>query len=452
MAPFVFKGNQVAVAKITEDLKLFDAPIQEGGRTADVFFNLTLPIDAVRPAFRLEFNSDELNGVNVDDIHFHEISGNLYKCIKDVAGVATVYRDVIWSNAKADADQNKSNKSWVTYAESGLDKDKKITSNTHGMLLRVGTGNDPNDTLKYEMAEMAVKAHFDAPLDLLDNTSEVGLETDVANQDTPLNTALRNQLQNNKYSIDESTGVVGTGLKSLVTDRPVRRGICESLFASGMSQDADGNQTTDDFLTRIDNLVHKWKADHGPQSANWSGVNVNSLVTDPSNANLNNVKIETTDASANHIIMDFPMAVGDKIQLTLIYAVQSKLRTADLNGQVSYAVGLGSNRRNQTNKLRELYGSRVNGYQHSGQVSLTNELQGESLAFVGGAAQLDISLNRYGPLFMDTTTGSSPSVVDFPQSQNSTTYFTFMNRVAEIEIELTASDSSDATTFLKPSS
>jgi hypothetical protein len=429
------KSLQVAVAKITEDLKLFDAPIQEGGRTADVFFNLTLPIDAVRPAFRLEFDSDELNGVNTDDIHFHEISGNLYKCFKD----ATEYRNVIWSDAIADASQNKVNRSWRTYTESQLDKDKKITSLTHGMLLRAGTGNDPNDTLKYEMAEMAVKAHFDAPLDLLDNTAEIALEADVANQDNPLNIALRNQLQTNKYSIDGSTG----GLKSLGTDRPVRRGICESLFASGMSQDADGNQTTDDFLTRIDNLVHKWKLDGGATAGS------PLLVTDPSNANLNNVKIETYDGSSNHILMDFPMAVGDKIQLTLIYAVQSKLQTADLN----YAVGPYSSRKNQTNKLRELYGSRVDGYEHSGQVSLTTDLSGESLAYVGGVYNegVDISQNRYGPLFMDTISNpATPQVVSFSDSQNSDTYFSFMNRVAQIEITLTESGSNSVTTFLKP--
>lgn len=438
MAPFVFKSNQVAVAKITEDLKLFDAPIQEGGRSADVFFNLTLPIDAVRPAFQLEFNSDELNGVNTDDIHFHEISDNLYKCLK----AGSEYRDVIWSNAIADADQNKSNRSWVTYSESNNNPTNiKITSATHGMLLRVGSGNDPYNTLKFEMAEMAVKAHFDAPLDLLDNASEIALEADVANQDNPLNSALRNQLQQEKYSIDGSTGANGLPqLKSLDTDRPVRRGICESLFASGMSQDADGNQTTDDFLHRIDNLVHQWKKE---QVANPSGVGVATYVTDPTNANLNNVKMESLDTSANHILMDFPMAVGDKIQLTLIYAVQSKLETA--NGIV--AVGPGSNRKNQTNNLRELYGSRVNGYQHSGLVSNALELAGESLAYVGGLydESVDISANRYGPLFMDTT----PSVVSFADSQNSNIYFSFMNRVAEIEITLTESGAEADTTFLK---
>jgi hypothetical protein len=456
MAPFVFKSNQVAVANITESLKLFDQPIEEGGRTADVFFNLTLPIDSVRSAFRLEFNSSELNGVDVDDIQFHEDRSLLYKCNKqDPSGNAKAYDGVIWSDALADADQNKINKSWVTYAESGNNPvNKKITSNTHGMLLRAGDGNNPNNSLLYEMAEMAVKAHFDAPLDLLDNVAEQDLLKDISGQNVIINTALRNQLQSNVYTIDGSTGSNGQPqLKSLVTSRPVRRGICESLFASGMSQDADGNQTTDDFLHRIDNLVHRYKDISG------GGV---QYVTDPSNSLLNNVKMESLDISSNHILMDFPMAVNDKIQLTLIYVVQSKLETADN----ILAVGPRSNRKNQTNSLREFYGSRVDGYQHSGQVSLTTDLSGESLAFVGGAEPWpsDPSANRYGPLFMNATGGTDtsgnpiPAPLSFAESQNSLTQYSFMNRVAQIEITLTKSgtagyplDNYNAdTTFLKP--
>ena len=454
MAPFVFKSNQVAVAKIQESLKLFDQPIEEGGRTADVFFNLTLPIDSVRPAFRLEFNSSELNGVDVDDIQFHEDRSKLYKCNKQDASGAIAYDGVIWSDAIADADQNKINKSWVTYADSSNNPvNKKITSNTHGMLLRAGAGNDPNDTLLYEMAEMAVKAHFDAPLDLLDNVAEQDLLKDVSGQNVTINTALRNQLQSNVYTIDGSTGSNGLPqLKSLVDSRPVRRGICESLFASGMSQDADGNQTTDDFLHRIDNLVHTYKDISG------GGV---QYVTDPSNTLLNNVKMSTADSSSNHIIMDFPFAVGDKIQLTLIYVVQSKLETAD----GILAVGPGSNRKIQTSALREFYGSRVDGYQHSGQVSLTTDLSGESLAFVGGTEPWpsDPSANRYGPLFMNPTGGLDgsgnpiPAPLTFAESQNSSTQYSFMNRVAQVEITLTESgvvgnplaNSNADTTFLK---
>lgn len=455
MAPFVFKSNQVAIGKITESLKLFDQPIEEGGRTADVFFNLTLPIDSVRPAFRLEFNSSELNGVDVEDVQFHEDGNLLYKCTKYDPSGAISYDGVIWSDAIADASQNKINRSWQTYSESGNNPiNKKITSLTHGMLLRGGIGNDPNDTLLYEMAEMAVKAHFDAPLDLLDNVAEVDLLKDISGQNVTINTGLRNQLQSNVYTIDGSTGSNNLPqLKSLVTSRPVRRGICESLFASGMSQDADGNQTTDDFLHRIDNLVHTYKDISG------GGV---QYVTDPSNQALSNVKMETLDSSTNHILMDFPMAVGDKIQLTLIYVVQSKLETS---GGV-FAVGPLSNRKNQTNALREFYGSRVDGYQHSGQLSLTTDLSGESLAFVGAAEPWpsDPSANRYGPLFMDPTGGTDasggiiPAPLTFVQSQNSDTQFTFMNRVAEIEITLTESgtpgnplaNSNAVTTFLKP--
>ena len=445
MAPFIFKSNQVAVAGISQDLALFDAPIQEGGRNADVFFKINVPIDAIRPAFQLEFNSNDFNGVDADDIYFHEHRNKLYKCFKDdTSGNQVEYEGVRWSEAIPDSNQDKSNKSWVTYTESNEAIDFRIQNAAHGMLLR--PDNAPN-TLKYEMAEMAVKSQFDAPLDLLDNESETKLIDDVANQDTPINTALRNQLQTHRYSINQSTNGLTSGDTGPTAARPLARGIGESLLGSALSQDADSNGTTDDFLARIDNLVTAWRTQYGPGTGHQVDGVVRS-VTDPYNPLLKDVKIESLDFSTNTILMDFPMAVGDKMQITLLFVVQSKLQTADLSGNVTYAVGPTSSRKHQTNHLRKLFGSRVHGYKHSDETSTAPGLEGESLAHVGAPYNATTlpDKNRYGNLFMDVSV-DPPKVIDFAESLESTQYFTFMNRVAEIEITLTESGD---TTYLKP--
>lgn len=453
--PFVLESNQVAVTTASHDIILFDAPIETRGLEADMFFDISLPINSIRPAFRLEFDSTDFNNDAASGMNFYEIKEKLYKVSHEND---TPYKNgVNWHSSTPNASQNQNNKSWTPYSESTDNVDKRITL-IDGMRLRTSTVNDGSNKLQHEIAELAVKAHFEAPLDILNHENKANLLESIGLLSTQITESFRNQLRDISYNSGQSQNDNMT-----LSGRNVRRGICESLFSSALNHDANGDENNDDLLHRINNAVEKFKDkrdgvngetavvsdDDGilRTTVNFTaGIDSTGVVVD-----ISGLAIETSQADINHIKMDFPFAVGDKIKVTLIYVIQSKLM---LSSDVE-SVGESSSRITETNLLRQLYGSRVKGYEHSGENSTFPGLSGESLAYVGGAYAVGSveeggeGENRYDALFFNTvvdneTGEETVSRVTFADSQASGTQYSFLNRVVEVTITLSEDNESTA--------
>ena len=432
MSNITFQSNQVAVAGVSNDLQLFDRPIDVSGRLSDIFFKIYLPVDYVRNAFRLEFNDFDFNDVSASDVIFHEISSNLFRIdpVRPLVyfhNAGDNFSGVKWGDASA-VDQDHDQKSWDLALISDHKKDTAIryAGKNKGMLLRYST-NPSTQLLKHEIAELAVRAHFEAPLDLIENEEDLIL--DVSGKNPDITRAFREQLRDVSYNI-ETTG----NFVSHNTERPVHRGICESLFSSGMGGPNHAKDETDvsmTFINRIDAVMRAFLDSSGVRadpSANW--------VVDVSN-DLYGIKIERvggSDPSGQHVIMDFPFKVGDTIEMHIIYAIQT-LPLSEEGGTA--LIGPNSTRKQATRNLREKYESRVPGYElHETPVN-GGDLDGESIAKVGGLYDPNIVKDRYGPLFMYDNALVNIDDIISNTTMNTGGQYSFINRIVHVQIQLT---------------